>query len=105
MFEEAPDQADLISNEIRMLSAELDSVWTCFVVGKSPLSTSPIRDQIIVSHSQKTVAPGPGPISTSIDKESGQCDASDGVALQREPHRGLPADTVPPHPPSNEVPC
>jgi hypothetical protein len=56
----------------------------CHVASKSPLASSPTRDQIIVSHNQKNAQPGPRPINVSVDEESSQSDTSDSAALQRE---------------------
>jgi hypothetical protein len=86
---------------MRYASAELDSVWMCHVASKSPLASSPTRDQVIVSHNRKNAQPGPRPINISVDEESSQSDASDSAALQRELHnRELSPEAVPPPPPS-----
>ena len=100
----------MVSNEIRTLSAELDSVWTCYLASKSPLSLSPSRDQVIVSQ-QEVTQPGPKPINTSIDEETSQRDVSDGAAIQREPldreshDREISPEAIPLPPPSNEASC
>jgi hypothetical protein len=90
MLAEAPDQVDLISNEIRILSAELDSAWMCHIANKSPFPSSPTCDHVIVSYSQKIAEPGPRPINISIDQYSSQSEASDSTAIQHEPHNGEP---------------
>jgi hypothetical protein len=101
----------LVSNEIRTLSAELDSVLTCHLASKSPLLLSPSRDQVIVSQNQEVTQPGPKPINTSIDEETSQRDVSDGAAIQREPldreshDREISPEAIPLPPPSNEASC
>jgi hypothetical protein len=78
--------AELVRDEIRTLSAELDSVWICHEASKPPLASSPTRDQVIVSHNQEIAQPGLRPTNTSIDEEPNQPDAFDSAALLREPH-------------------
>lgn len=69
LLKRAPDRFELTSNETRALSAELDYVLRCHLAGSSPLSSSPPREQVIISHSQKITHSTTKPTHTSIDSE------------------------------------
>jgi hypothetical protein len=104
-IEEASDKSELISNEIRSQSAELDSVWISHIVSESAVPTSPTRDQVFVSYNRKIAQPDPGPIHTSIDQEARQNHASENATPHYYFHNGEPSPEVGPlHRSSNEAP-
>jgi hypothetical protein len=106
LFEEATDQSELIYNEIRTLSAELDSMWMCYVANNFPFLSFSTYDQVIVSHDQEIVKPGPRPVNISIDQEARYNHDFENVTSCHKFYNGVSSspELVPLHHSFNEAP-